>query len=93
VAVSSADLHGSPVDHGKEFPRAPVVSQASEGHCRPDGRMRVLSAVFSNSWGVPFDIAGIQRRRVERRIQKLDQPMLAGNEALITASMAMRERS
>ena len=71
------------VDHGKEFPRAPVVPQASEGHCRPDGRMRVLPAVFSHAGDIPFDVAGIQLRLVEGRIQKLDQSMLAANEALI----------
>ena len=45
--------------------------------------MRVLPAIFSHAGGVPFDVAWIQRRRVEGRVQKLDQPMLAANEALI----------
>ena len=29
--------------------------KASKGHCRPDRRMRVLPAVFSNSRDIPFD--------------------------------------
>jgi hypothetical protein len=71
------------IDHAKELPCAPVVSQSREGHGRPDGRVSVLAAVFSYSGNVAFDVAGIQIRRVERRIQQLNQSMLAANEVPI----------
>ena len=47
------------VDYGKELRHAPVVPQASERHGRPDGRMRVLPPIFSDSRGVPFDVSEI----------------------------------
>ena len=45
--------------------------------------MCVLSAIFSDAGDVPFYIAGIQIRLIERRIQELNQGMLPVNEALI----------
>ena len=71
------------VDHGEKLPGAPVVALAGKGHGRPDRRMGVLSAVFPDAGNVAFDIAGIQFRLVEWRIEELDQAVLAADEVLV----------
>ena len=71
------------VDHGEQFPRAPSVAQGGEGHRRPDRGMGVLAAVFAHARDVAFDIAGIQGRLVEGRIEQLDQRVLAANQPLV----------
>ncbi len=71
------------VDHGKELPCAPFIPHTSEGHCRPDGRMRILPAVFSDSRSIPFDVFWILCGPVKQRVQKLKQLVLAANQALI----------
>ena len=71
------------IDHVEQFPRAPAVAQCGERHGRPDRRMRVLPAIFSHARDVPFDVAGIQIRLVERRVQELDQRMVPANQTLV----------
>ncbi len=44
--------------------------------------MRVLAAIFAHAGNVTFDVAGIERRFVERRIEQLDQAGLAADEPL-----------
>ena len=57
------------IDHAKQLPRARSVAQGGECHGGPDGRVRILSAVFPYSWDVSSYIAGIKIRRVEGRRQ------------------------
>ena len=66
-----------------QFPRPPAVAQRGERHRRPDRRVRVLAAVLSHARDVAFDVAGIQVRLVERRIEELDQRIVAADQALV----------
>ena len=71
------------VDHRQQFPRAAAVAQCGKGHRGPDRRMGILPAVFPHPGNVALDVAGIQVRFVERRVQKLDQAVLPANKELV----------
>ena len=45
--------------------------------------MRVLTAVLTHPWHVSTDVSRVQIGRVERRIEKLDQPVVAAHETRI----------
>ena len=45
--------------------------------------MGVLAAVLPHAGDVAFDVAGIQVGFVERRVEQLDQPVLAANQVLV----------
>ena len=69
------------IDHVEQLPCAPAVAQGGERHHRPDRRVRVLAAVFAHARHVALYIAGVQSRLVERRIEELDQRVLAAHQA------------
>ncbi len=71
------------VDHCQQFPRAAAVAQCGKGHRRPDRRVRVLPAVLPYTGNVSLDIARIQVRFVERRVQELDQAVVPSNKKLV----------
>ena len=71
------------VDQGGQFPGAPAVAQGREGHGRPDGGVGVLAAVLAHAGHVALDVAGVQLRLVEGRIEQLDQAVLAAHQALV----------
>ena len=50
-----------------------AVAHGGEGHDGPDGGVGVLAAVFAHAGDIAFDVAGIEVRLVERRIEQLDQ--------------------
>ena len=71
------------VDHGGELPRAPGIAQGGERHRRPDRPVRVLAAVLPHARHVAADVAGVQIRLVEGRIEQLDERVLAPHEPLV----------
>jgi hypothetical protein len=53
----------------------------------------VLAAVLAHAGNVAFDVAGIERRFVEGRIEQLNQPGVAADQALIHGFHRLAERS
>ena len=47
--------------------------------------MRVLAAVLAHAGHVAADVAGVEARLVERRIEQLDEPVVAPDQALVDA--------
>ena len=66
-----------------ELPGALAIAQGREGHRRPDRAVRVLAAVLAHARDVAPDVAGVEIRPVEGRIEKLDQRVVAAHEALV----------
>ena len=52
-------------------------------HRRPDRRMGVLAAILPHTRHVSADVARIDAQVVERRIQKLNEPVLALDQAFV----------
>ena len=80
--------HGRPrvidrIDHGSQFPRACAIAQSCECHRGPDSAVSVLAAILSHSRNVSANVSGLEIGRIERRIEKLDQPMVAANQTRI----------
>ena len=53
----------------------------------------VYCPLFTDAWNVTFDVSGIDRGFIERRIEKLIQPAIASDQIGSTASIARRERA
>ena len=60
-----------------------AVAEHREGDHRPDGGMRVLSAVLSDPGRVSLDVARIERRPIEGRGEEQDQSVLPADEVLV----------
>src|SRR5207302_4499287 len=71
------------VEDREELPGLVAVPERGEGHYRPHGRMGVLSAVLPYARRVARDVAGIERRAVERRREEQDELLIAANEVLL----------
>src|SRR5207244_11313932 len=71
------------VEDREELPRLVAVPERGEGHHRPHGRMGVLPAVLPYARRVARDVAGIERRAVERRGEEQDELLIAANEGLL----------
>ena len=61
------------IDHRRQLPGAVAVAERRECHRSPDRAVGVLAAVLSHAGNVALDVSGVERGRVERRIEKLDQ--------------------
>ena len=59
------------------------IAQRRERHRRPDRGVRVLAAVLAHAGHVAPDVSRIQRRLVERRIEQLDQRIVAAHQVLV----------
>ncbi|KAF5056943.1 hypothetical protein DSECCO2_362150 [anaerobic digester metagenome] len=68
------------VDHVENLPGASPVAQTGKSHGGPDGGVGVLPPVLPHPRYIALDVAGIEVRRIERRVQKLDQSVLAAHE-------------
>ena len=64
-------MHG--IEQSEQFPRAFVLSHEGEGHRSPNGAVRVLAAILAHTGNIAFDVAGIEGRFVEGRIEKLNE--------------------
>ncbi len=71
------------VDHGQQLPGALAVAQGGKRHRRPDRAVGVLPAVLAHARHVAADVAGIESRLVEGRIEQLDQRVVAAHQALV----------
>src|SRR5437762_2365920 len=71
------------VEDREELPRPVAVAERGEGHHRPHGRMGALPAVLPYARRVARDVAGIERRAVERRREEQDELLSAANEVLL----------
>ena len=60
-----------------------MVANHGESDDGPDGGVGVLATVFADAGDVAFDIAGVERRFVERGSEELDEAAVAADEALI----------
>jgi hypothetical protein len=69
----------------EQFCRFVASAQTSQGHDDPDGGMRVLAAVFADARRVRFDVAGIVRRPIERRVEQQEQAEAARDERCANA--------
>ena len=70
-----------------------AVAERGEGDHRPDGGMRVLAAVLADARRVALDVAGVERRAVERRREEQDEPVVAAHEVSSTAAIARAARA
>src|SRR6266478_1080388 len=70
------------IEHSEQVARSVAITERSEGQHSPHGSMRVLSAVFANSWNVTFDVAGIKRRMVKWRRKKQNQTLRPAHQLL-----------
>ena len=61
------------IEQSEKFPRAFVLSHEREGHRGPNGAVSVLAAILAHAGDVAFDVAGIERRFVKGRIEKLNE--------------------
>lgn len=71
------------VDEVEQLPGAFMVSLGGEGHDRPDGGVGVLTAIFTNSRNIAFDVAGIHCGFVEGGVEELDKVVFSADEASI----------
>ena len=76
---------GDGVDQREQLPRPLGIAHRGEGHDGPDGAVGVLAAIFAHAGDVALDVAGVEVRLVERRIEELDQPGVAADQAAIDA--------
>ncbi len=60
-----------------------AVAQRGEGEHAPDRGVGVLAAVLAHAGQVALDVAGIERRVVERRREEQDQPVAAAHQELV----------
>ena len=80
------------VDHVHQLPCALAVAERGERHRRPDRGVRVLAAVLAHAGHVAADVARVRPALVERRIEQLDQPVLAPHQARIQRVHRRRAR-
>ncbi len=73
------------VDQPEQLPRPLAVPPRGRGHDGPNGAMRVLASVFPHAGYVAFDVARIQIRFVERRIEQQDQTVVPADQPAIDA--------
>ena len=59
------------------------LAPQSERHRRPYGGVRVLPAVLADAGHVPLDVPRLQIRRVEGRVEQLDEPGVAVDQVLV----------
>ncbi|EXI71310.1 MAG: hypothetical protein AW07_03753 [Candidatus Accumulibacter sp. SK-11] len=71
------------VDHAQQLPGALVLTEFGKGHRRPHRSVRVLPAVLTNAGDVAADVAWVQVRLVEWRIEELDEPVLAAHQPFV----------
>src|SRR5204863_3535586 len=71
------------IEQSEKLPRAFVLSHEREGHRSPNRAVTVLAAILAHTGDVAFDVAGIERRFVKGRIEKLNEFRFATNKALI----------
>ena len=64
-------------------PRHGRVAHGGERHGGPHGGVRVLAAVLPHARDVALDVARLQVGLVERRIEELDKPGVAADEAVV----------
>ena len=72
------------IEHAEKLAGLVAVAERRERHHGPHGGVRVLAAVFANAGHIAFDVAGIERRVIERRRQKQhDNPSGRTNELAV----------
>ena len=58
------------IQHTKQLAGLVPITQRHECQHGPDGRVGILTAVFTNARHISFDIAGIPRHTIERWSQE-----------------------
>ena len=71
------------IDQIEDLPCALDAAALRERHRRPHGRVRVLTTVLAYTRNVALDVAGLELRAIERRIEQLDHADVATHEARI----------
>src|SRR4029079_897686 len=69
------------VDHLRQLPGARIVAQRRERHRGPDRPMGVLATILPHTRHVAANVSGLEIGSIERRIEKLDQRVVATNQA------------
>ena len=77
------------IEHREQPPRLFGIAQPGHGHDGPDRGMGVLPAILSNAGDIAPNVAGVQLRAVEWRIEqadrrriRVDQPLQRGLQRL-----------
>src|ERR1019366_7501609 len=73
VHVRSGEGMVDRIEQGEQRGGVVAVTQYRECNDRPQGGMRVLAAIFADTWWVAFDVAGIVRCLIEWRREQQRQ--------------------
>src|SRR5213594_1656701 len=71
------------VHEGEELGRFVAITLCGERNDRPDRRVGVLPAIFPDTGRIALDVAGLQRRAVERRREKEYEAVPSTDERFI----------
>ena len=94
VAVNAGARAGviDRVQQRKQLAGLVAVAEHREGDHRPDGAVRVLAAVLPDAGRVAFDVAGVERRLIERRREEQEQSVVAADEVFVHAPPSRSRR-
>ena len=82
------------IEQREQLGRLVALAERGKGDDRPDGGMGVLAAILANARRIALDVAGIERRLVERRREQQRQPVVAaGRAARSSAAIACAARA